>query len=201
MVLLYQTRFPGRPWLTQAANSFLESWLRPGDRGHEFGCGRSTLWFATHGAILTSTEHNLQWFAHVESEIAKNNLKGAVTLLLEQDGALETPNSRYVSTLERAPEGSLDFCLIDGVSRDYCALNAIARIKPGGIIIVDNINWYIPQRRPSRVPGARRQTDGFASQSWETFGERVSNWRCIWSTNGEWDTAIWVKPPDHPAAL
>jgi len=39
----YRKRHPDHPWLTPQAISILDSWLMPGDKGIEWGSGRSTL--------------------------------------------------------------------------------------------------------------------------------------------------------------
>jgi len=200
-VLLYQAAFPHHPWLTRSAITFLDLWLQPGDNGFEFGSGRSTIWFAARGIKLVSVEHNAEWHERVTTILAKRDLNGLATALLRTDGVPEVASSSYVATLNSVPEESLDFCLIDGVTRDHCARNALLRIKPGGIIIVDNANWYLPRHLPSRAPGSRKYIDGYASAIWEDFGNQVANWRCLWSTNGEWDTAIWVKPSRQAGRL
>jgi len=61
------------------------------------------------------------------------------------------------------PESSLDFILIDGKKRDSCALAALPRIKPGGIIIVDDVHRYIARTKPSHAPFARDMPNGNAS--------------------------------------
>ena len=33
-----------------------------------------------------------------------------------------------------------------------------------------------------------------ATAGWAEFLDKVAAWRCIWTTNGVWDTVIWIKP-------
>ena len=190
----YQRRNLESPWLTQAMISILESWVRPEDVGLEWGSGRSTVWFAKRVAEITSVEHDPKWASIVRKRLYVANLETRVSYRFCPDGANEQPTSEYVMVVEQFEDRSLDFCLVDGVARDHCALFCIPRIRPGGILIIDNANWYIPRDPKSRAPNSRVVHDGFASQHWADFANRVKNWRCIWTTNGITDTAFWVCP-------
>lgn len=70
------------------------------------------------------------------------------------------------------------------------------KIKSGGIVIVDNINWYLPAPHKTCSPASRSRTDGPATVAWEQFSLAVDHWRSVWTTNGVWDTALWQKPLD-----
>ncbi len=192
----YQRRNPESPWLTQAIISILESWLRPEDIGLEWGSGRSTAWFAKRVSHLTSVEHDPRWANIVTNKLRAASLETRVSYHLCPDGANEEPTSEYVMLIEQFDDQCFDFCLIDGVVRDRCALLAVPKIRPGGILILDNVNWYIPRDPKSRAPNSRGVGGDFASERWETFTGCVKNWRCVWTTNGIWDTAFWVRPPE-----
>jgi hypothetical protein len=163
----------------------LESWLRPADVGFEWGSGRSTCWFARRSARLVSVEHDRLWHARVSSRVAEAHLDNVEYLLRETQ-----PD--YVTAVHSASPESLDYCLVDGEWRDLCARAAIPRLKTGGILILDNCNWFLPS--VSRSPNSRRLGTGASSTEWEAFLAEVSGWRCIWTSNGVTDTAMWVKP-------
>ena len=76
--------------------------------------------------------------------------------------------------------------------RDVCANMVLDKIRPGGILVIDNINWYLPS--DSISPNSRAKTKTPASEEWTHFVDYVENWRLIWTSNGFWDTAIWFKP-------
>jgi hypothetical protein len=97
----------------------------------------------------------------------------------------------YVSSIAEVV-GPFDLIIVDDLYRDHCALSAIEYLRPGGLLLIDNINWYLPSRSVS--PVSRRQEDGPASPLWAEFSDRVQAWRQIWTSNGVTDTAIWVKP-------
>ena len=65
-------------------------------------------------------------------------------------------------------------------------LRAVELLKPGGLLILDNSNHYLPH--PSRSP---LRVTRPPSDDWETISRLVEPWRVIWTTNGCWDTTIW----------
>lgn len=182
--MAYQKMHPESPWLTKAMVEILASWLRPEDRGLEWGSGRSTIWFAQRVSGLISMEHNDSWHHKIRTQLDEKGLRNV-------DYRLCTEQSVYVSAIEDLPTESLEFVLVDGIARDKCALAAIPRLKPGGILIVDNSNWYLPSE--SRSPDSRRPHQQAASEPWQEFLDKVRRWRKIWTTNGVWDSTLWVK--------
>lgn len=182
------------PWLCAVAVRILDSWLKPTDKGLEWGSGRSTLWFAMRVAYLISVEHDHKWATTVEKELACRGIINKVEYRFSPDGKEGIKDCNYVNVIKEINPGSLDFCLIDGICRDHCALASLDVLKPGGILILDNAEIYLPRKSKSRAPKSRATEDGFASMQWEEFSNRVANWRNIWITNGIWDTALWIKP-------
>ncbi len=185
-LIAYERSYPDAPWLTKATIDILSSWLRPHDQGLEWGSGRSTVWFAQRVNGLISIEHNAAWYHKVRCVLEKRNVKNV-------DYRLSTGvEAEYLAVIQQINSESLDFALVDGIARDKCALAAVTLIKPGGILIIDNFNLYIPS--PSRAPCSRQPHEGPASETWRMFLEEVKAWRGIWTTNGVWDTWISVKP-------
>lgn len=76
--------------------------------------------------------------------------------------------------------------------RDACVNMVLEKIRPGGILVIDNIDRYLPCDSVS--PLSRAKDAPLASEEWGRFHERVKDWRLIWTSNGVWDTAIWFKP-------
>jgi len=95
---------------------------------------------------------------------------------------------------KRLEHRSLDFALIDGHYRDYSARFILAKVKPGGMLIIDNANWSLPCR--SKSPNSRNPALGPATPTWAEVAEELSSWRPIWTSSGVWDTAIFIKPAD-----
>jgi predicted O-methyltransferase YrrM len=97
----------------------------------------------------------------------------------------------YAAIFDEIQDSSLDFVLIDGLFRGLCAEHAIRCVKPSGMIIIDNVNWYLPS--DSRSPGSVKRNAKPASD-WTDFYEATHTWRRIWTNSGVTDTAIYFKP-------
>ena len=192
-VAIDQRRHPDHPWLTRAAVAFLEDWIKPTDRGFEWGSGRSTIWFARRMVSLTSVEHDFAWAERVKGWIAKHGLEQKISYLFAEDGAREEPSSQYVRAIADVPNGSLNLVLVDGVARAHCAVAALDKIAVGGILIIDNANWYLPGPRASRSPNSRNGLPP-VDPTWSEVKRRLADWRCLWTSNGVFDTAIWFRP-------
>lgn len=189
----YERLHPDHPWLTKSANAILQSRLQNHFVGLEFGSGRSTLWFARRVRHLTSIEHDPVWFQKVSGMLAANRIANVSHLLIEVDQSeQEAATTGYVRVLDDFAAKSLDFVLVDGVYRAACANGAIDKLRPGGMLILDNVNWYLPCE--SRAPNSRRPAQGPVSQDWARFVDRVSTWRRDWTSSGVTDTAIFYKP-------
>jgi SAM-dependent methyltransferase len=183
--IVYQRRHPDAPWLGHEMVRILENWLMPEDRGFEWGSGRSTIWFAERIGSLVSVEHNSAWYSRVNAELKAKGLKNVEYHLCEDEAQYRRVATQY-------PSQSFDFILIDGVARDECALAAISMVKPGGIVVVDDCNRYLPTQ--SRSPFSRRPAQGPDTELWAAYQDSVKGWRKIWTTNGITDSGLWVKP-------
>jgi len=190
----YRRWHPGLPWLTPQANHILETYLLPTDVGLEFGSGGSTCWLASHVGHLTSVEHNPIWFGKVHILLRNGRVENVHYLLREkeQDEEKEHPDSAYVHVTDEFSEGSLDFVLIDGIYRGSCACAVLPLVKAGGLILIDNVNHYLPC--DSFSPNSRRRAQGPANPQWAQFWQTAQSWRHIWTSNGVSDTAFFFKP-------
>jgi SAM-dependent methyltransferase len=189
----YYRTHPDLPWLTRTANEMLSTYLSPADSGLEFGSGRSTLWFARRVAHLTSVEHDATWHAKVTQMLKENNLSNVDYQLhprnLPDEQGGETD---YVKVIQSIKSDSVDFVLVDGVYRDFCALEAIRVIRPGGLMVIDNVHRYLPS--DSSAPYARSFAEGPKGETWKKVYQVISQWRKIWTHSGVNDTAFFFKP-------
>ena len=196
--MLYERAHPDDPWLTPAAVRLLSTLLRPADRGAEFGSGRSTLWFAARVAALTSVEHDVRWHEAVAARLKERGLRNVDYILAPADQPMDRGgDSAYARTALAFPDASLDFALIDGHYRDYSAKLIMPKVKPGGMLIIDNANWYLPCQ--SKAPNSRTAELGPAAGVWAGVWRELAGWRTIWTSSGVWDTAIFIKPSTRPA--
>jgi hypothetical protein len=189
----YIRRYPDRPWITRAAHDVLDSYLRKTDVGLEFGSGRSTVWFAKRVARLTSVESDPAWHQRVTSRLASENLSNVESHLFPGP---EVPGkgheSAYANIASKFAHDSLDFVLVDGLYRDSCALLSLDKIRPGGLLIIDNVNWFLPSS--SRAPASIRTEAEIGDDNWKALHRTLSGWRRIWTTDGVTDTAMFIKP-------
>ncbi|MCW2766995.1 MAG: hypothetical protein JWO11_2954 [Nocardioides sp.] len=181
-----------QPWITADALELLDQLLRPTDRGLEYGAGGTTTWFAERVEFLDSVEGSDRWHGPLEGDIASKGMDNVTLhLVSKEELGIDSPAHRegYINVCPDLQPESLDFVFVDGEYRDDCALRGVTLLKSGGLLILDNATAYLPAdtRSPWRV-------DKPVSARWEEFAGHVSTWRRIWTTNGVWDTAIWVKP-------
>jgi len=189
----YYATHPDHPWLTRTANEFLATYIKGSDSGLEFGSGRSTLWFARRVGHLISVEHDQAWFNKVSRMLEEYHLDNVDYHLHPRDKSDEQGfETDYVRIFQGIKSDSIDFVLIDGVYRDYCALESIRVLRPGGLMIIDNVNRYLPGGSTS--PNSRTPDDGPKGQTWSKVEQTISQWRRIWTSSGVSDTAFFFKP-------
>ena len=189
---VYRRTNPDVAWLTPDANQILAGCLQKEDHGVEFGSGRSTVWFARRVAYLDSVEHQVDWHARVTEMLAEAGLENVQYHLHRRDADDDPGNSGYVRVADSFEDESLDFALVDGIYREYCAKAVLTKLKPGGMLIIDKVNLYLPcaSVAPNSVPEDGKPV----SPVWQEVYDEVSNWRTLWTSNGISDTAIFFKP-------
>ncbi len=180
------------PWIPYPALAFLQRRLSRDATVLEYGSGGSTLWLAQRAGTVTTVEHDATWHAMVEQELRRYDLQNCTVLLRSPervDGAAgldRYPSARmdgsfraYVQVAEAFADDSLDVVLVDGRSREACLLAAASKLKPGGILMLDD-------SYRSRYESAMRRLDDWPRT--EFSGVRpysISPSR----------TTFWVRPP------
>lgn len=192
-LMIFERKHANVPWLTPEAVRILTSMLLPSDRGVEFGSGRSTIWFAERVNHLTSVEHNEHWYAVISGRIKSRGLTNVDYTFAPPDQPLAQGGlSEYARTALSFADESINFALIDGFYREHTAKFMMQKIKPGGILIIDNVNWFLPSL--TRSPASRSPASGPKGQIWTEVAHCLDGWRKIWTSSGVTDTAIFVKP-------
>jgi SAM-dependent methyltransferase len=143
---IYESFHPDEPWIAQGAVRFCEQRLRSSMRAVETGSGRSTAWFARRVGHLLSVEHDERWF-----ETVKEKLRGLSNVdyrLIPLDHPPDEPTRpsydplpRYVAALSELGDATLDLAVIDGHYRQACLLAVFPKLKPGGLLLLDNSDW------------------------------------------------------------
>ena len=183
-VFIYELTHRSEPWLTADANRIIASYLRPDHVGVEFGSGRSTLWLAGRLRHLTSVEDYREWYVKVSEMLTSQGRDNVRYLFCDS-------KEQYLGVFDEIDDQSLDFALVDSAHyRDLCLVRLVPKMKPGGLIVLDNAQWYLPcdSSSPAKLSKATAEC--------ERFSEMVKSWRRVWTTNGVNDTALFFKP-DH----
>jgi len=136
------------PWWTFAAADEVEAFLadRVDARVFEWGSGASTVWLSTRASSVTSVEHDAAWARQLVPV-----LPGNATLILVEPRPCESPATAsskagfagldftdYVAALDEV-EGDFDVIVVDGRAREACLARALRRLRPGGLVVVDNV--------------------------------------------------------------
>ena len=187
----FQKANPEAPWISPGAIYVLKKALKKDMVGFEFGSGRSTMFYAGLLKKITSIEHYKPWFEKVNELLAAKDIQNASLILVETDvpsqhlsseaqlftSAADYPIkdeafSEYIDSLLRFPDQHFDFMAVDGRARNSCVIQAIPKLKPGGLLLLDNSERKRYQEAISRL----------------------SDWPSIFTTTGLTDTTIWMKP-------
>ena len=182
--LIYQKRNPHKPWLTPQACEILSELVCPEDLVLEFGSGRSTRWFSKNVRAVTSIEHSPEWFEIVSEGLRKDEISNVEFHLVENLPDYAAHADKIIA------DGSIDIALVDGVARDACAVVALKKVRPGGIIVIDDSHRYWPSS--SRAPGGLTEGQDTVdkSSSWPEFLTGVSGYRVLRTSSGVSDTTF-----------
>jgi len=145
------------PWITFAAANYLEKYLKSNHRIFEFGSGGSTLFFLSRCQFLSTVEHDVEWFSIVKKCVEnKSYFNWSGVLAPPETGDIAaSPDSanpahyasrhvshvnfkQYAHTIDQYPDEFFDIVMVDGRSRPACIKQSVAKIRMGGLIVLDN---------------------------------------------------------------
>jgi hypothetical protein len=156
------------PWMTFDAIEVLDAYLRPGMRVFEYGSGGSTLFWAKKQAAVVSVEHDPEWYGSVRDRLGPSSPvdyrlmqpePGRITADSDPGDPLayasEDPKSRqsnfrkYVTQIDEFADATFDLISIDGRARPSCIMHAAPKVKPGGLLVLDNADrpYYLERTR------------------------------------------------------
>ena len=144
------------PYLPYCVIGYLEKRLHPQTVAFEYGGGGSTLWLAKRVGSLTTVEHDACWFNSIQEEMRKAPDVNCTLLLREPQyesaspspspgdsinyGSSMCPGSfeEYAKAIDPFPDSSFDLVLVDGRSRAACLVHAAPKVRPGGLLVLDD---------------------------------------------------------------
>ncbi len=199
------------PWICFPAIRWLESFLHKEMRVFEWGSGGSTLFFATRVRDVVSIEHNADWFRDVREHFCDKSILNVDYRLIEPEAgppaavdsadvsctygsefAGYTTNSfvDYVRTIDSEPDSSFEVVMVDGRARMACIVHALDKVKPGGVLILDNSEREQYQKGLMDLQNSSlRHWKRIDLSGPGPFG----NFGC-WG----WGTVAWMRPSNDP---
>lgn len=118
------------PWYTYPAIEFLRSLDLASSRVFEYGCGNSSIFWASRAKEVFAVENDVQW-ANTVRALAVPHLT-----------ILEATDKRPYVDAPLAVGGEFDIVIVDGRHRRACAAVACRIVSERGMIIFDNADWY-----------------------------------------------------------
>lgn len=116
------------PWITYPAIEFLKKRIHRDMSVFEYGCGKSTLWWASRIKDVISVENDEEWYRKMAPLMPGNAT--LYMIKLEYGGDYSKKILEY--------ENQFDIIVIDGRDRVNCAINSLRALKPEGVILWDN---------------------------------------------------------------
>ena len=116
------------PWNTYSFIRFIEPRLQKHFNIFEYGCGNSTLWYASRVNSIKAVEHDKNWINYISKKLPSN--AKIIFHELSKDGA-------YAKEI-LGSNNLYHIVVIDGRDRNNCAKYAVTKLTNDGIIIYDN---------------------------------------------------------------
>lgn len=119
------------PWYTYPAIEYIKQLDFSGRVVFEYGSGNSTLFWSKNSHQVISIENERQWYEKTSQYASKN-----IALKLQID------ETAYIEEITKH-EQNFDVIIVDGSYRYKCAQVAIKKLNSGGMIILDNSDWWV----------------------------------------------------------
>jgi hypothetical protein len=113
------------PWIALPAWRYIKNTVPQNAVVFEWGSGMSTIWYEKHFREVHAVEDDPAWHHTI-----LRRLQSAKVYLLDGD--------EYIAKINSFPEGYFDMVVIDGRARHRCFIEVGKRLKPNGILVIDN---------------------------------------------------------------
>lgn len=117
------------PWYTYPAIEYIKQLDFSEKTVFEYGSGNSSFYWGSKAKSIISIENSIEWYKKI-SDKAESNM---TVIYAESSPGYENQIEEY---------GLFDVIIIDGDYRYNCAKKSIKHIRDGGMLILDNSDWY-----------------------------------------------------------
>ncbi len=143
------------PWIPYLATHYLEQLIKPDYSVFEYGSGGSTLFFMERAHTVISTDHDKEWHDKILPQVGSNVTCNLIPYSFPAIGNDKSNPLHYTSNPFAAnfesyvksidKHNTFDLIFVDGRSRASCLMHASKKIKPGGWIVLDNMerSYYL----------------------------------------------------------
>jgi hypothetical protein len=118
------------PWYTYPAIDFIAQLDWRNKDVFEYGSGNSTLFWSQLARRVVSVESDPAWYSKIQSQLSSTS-----TILLKPE------EDAYCRSIEDVG-ADFDVIVVDGLWRFKCARVSRRFLRPGGLVILDNSDWY-----------------------------------------------------------
>lgn len=118
------------PWYTYPAIEYLQQFEFSECSVFEYGSGNGSRFWSKRAQSVISIESDPEWYQ-----------SGIQDLLPNQKLLLKIDKDEYVTSIHLGDK-PFDLVIIDGMYRYACAVESLVKVKDGGIILLDNSDWY-----------------------------------------------------------
>ena len=120
------------PWTTKGAFTLLNNLITKEFICFEFGSGGSTIWLSRLSKKVFSIEHDPEWAEIVRKRLEDRNITNVELACVSRE------NDEYSKFISRFNDDYFDFIFVDGRDRVKCIRNSIGKLKPGGVLSLDD---------------------------------------------------------------
>jgi predicted O-methyltransferase YrrM len=171
----------GEPWIVPESLDFVKDIVKKTWHVFEWGSGGSTVFWSRTCKDVITVESNENWVVRTTRMMESFDCPDNWTLrFIERDDDYgNRPFDKYADAILKHKDESFHLIFVDGeaTSRERCIDNSIAKLRPGGYIVLDNSNWY---------------KDKTGWESW-VYTEKDLHW--VGKTEPfDWQTTILRKP-------
>lgn len=122
------------PWYTYPAIEYLKQLDFSNKTVFEYGSGNSTIFWSKLVKKIVSVEDNKTWYQKVSNKISNFQINNCSLKFIPEEES-------YIK--EIVNHENFDVIIIDGHYRTKCAQEVIKKLNPGGLIILDNSDWWV----------------------------------------------------------